>query len=365
MKLGMRAVFCCTSSLIRSAAFASSICAHCSSSLGPPKPPAGAAPAGMRVTAAADALRAGNEVSAEERGVASTDVAARANADRLARGVSDFDRSREGVLGHPAVLERHAVAPEIEHALRPDSGLFGGGDRMRRVEWRLEAGQIPCRSLEVHRPVERARTAQRSTPQPLVVEGEHLAHVADADERRDAVVEKNLALVPQEVGEPVPQPGHDELAVGVDDLCAGRRRLTLSADRANAIAVDHQLGVTDRRPAAAVDERAPVDDEDPRRGGLRPEHAHLFRCGADTHTEEQDNGSESSHQNTSFAPNCTCRGATGRRDLPGVGIVRRAAVSRGDEDRRVGRAVIHPVEQVEHLGAQLEVARRRSGRRSC
>ena len=118
------------------------------------------------------------------------------------------------------------------------------------------------RPLEVHRPVERARTTQLATLQPVVVQDEYLAHIADADERRDAVVEKDLALVPQEVGETIPQAWHDELPVGIHDLRARRRRPTFPADVANATAFDHQLRIANRRAATAIDEGASVYDED-------------------------------------------------------------------------------------------------------
>src|SRR6186713_1652499 len=46
---------------------------------------------------------------------------------------------------------------------------------------------------------------------------------------------------------------------------------------------------------------------------------------------------------------------TSRRDLPGIRVVGGGTVGGGDKDRRVRQSVVHPVEQIEHLGSQLKV----------
>jgi hypothetical protein len=148
----------------------------------------------------------------------------------------------------------------------------------------------------VHRPVEGAWAAQLSTPQSLVVQHEDLAHVADADERRDAVVEKDLALVPQEIGERVPQPWHDELSRRIDDLRPRRRRLAFPPDAADTIAFDHHLRIAYRFAAAPIDEGASVDDEHSRGGSLGGLNDRgIVRCNGQPHTEQDNRRPQSSH----------------------------------------------------------------------
>src|SRR4029078_7656465 len=98
----------------------------------------------------ADAFRARDEISSHHRGLARVDVLSGANADRLSRGVGNLDGRLERLRGRRTVLERDAVAAEIEQSLGPLTGFRRARERMRRVELGFETDQVAGGTYEVH-----------------------------------------------------------------------------------------------------------------------------------------------------------------------------------------------------------------------
>ena len=76
---------------------------------------------------------------------------------------------------------------------------------------------------EVNRPIEWTRAADLAAFDAFGIDDADFTHVADANEGGDAVVEQDLALIPDEVVERIPEAGKNEFAVRVDDLRVGRR----------------------------------------------------------------------------------------------------------------------------------------------
>ncbi len=219
-----------------------------------------------------------NESRAHCRSLADPDCASGAsgtNPDRLACGIRRFDRSPEYFRRYSAVLKRDAGCSQIQKALHPFAGVFGTVQRMGRLKWRFQtsavssAGHGGAGAHEVNRPIEWTRTADFAAFDALGVGDADFTHVADANEGGDAVVEQDLALIPDEVVERIPEAGKNELAVRIDDLGVGRRILSLPSDTRDAIALNHNLNITNRRTAIAVDQYAAVDDHDGRLKRLR------------------------------------------------------------------------------------------------
>src|SRR5437588_6044221 len=86
------------------------------------------------------------------------------------------------------------------------------------------------------------------------------AIVADADERRHAVVEHRLALIRIEVRLGIPQPRKDKLPVRPNNLRIGGICLTLASNTNNLVSLNQYLRIANRRAPIAVNERPSLDD---------------------------------------------------------------------------------------------------------
>ena len=181
------------------------------------------------------------------------------NPNRLACGIRRFDRSPEYFRRYSAVLKRDAGCSQIQKALHPFTRVFGTGQRMGRLKGRFQtravsaAGHGGADAHEVNRPIEWTRAADLAAFDAFGVGDADFTHVADANEGGDAVVEQELALIPDEIVERIPEAGKNEFAVRVDDLRVGRGGLSLPSDTRDAIALNHNLNITNRGPAIAVD----------------------------------------------------------------------------------------------------------------
>ena len=139
---------------------------------------------------------------------------------------------------------------------------------MGRLKWRFQACAISCAghgsagANEVNRPIEWTWPTDLAASDTLGVDDADFTHIADTNEGCDTVVEQDLALIPDEVIQRIPQAGNNELAVRVDDLGVGLRVLSLPSDTHDAIALNDNLNVTNRRTAVAVDQHAAFNDHD-------------------------------------------------------------------------------------------------------
>ena len=91
-------------------------------------------------------------------------------------------------------------------------------------------GAAAAGAHEVNRPIEWTRAADLAAFDAFGVGDADFTHIADANEGGDAVIEQDLALIPDEVVERIPKAGKNELAVRVDDLRVGLGVLSLPSD---------------------------------------------------------------------------------------------------------------------------------------
>lgn len=196
------------------------------------------------------------------------------------------ERGSDDLVGRSPVLEGHDVGAQREDATRPLARLVRGLQHVQLPVRRLQAVEIR-ELLEMHGRIPRPRGEDATLDDAFVHEHAGFAVVADADERRHAGIQHGLALVRIEIELRIPEPGNDELAVGLENLGAGGRRRAFAADRRDAIAANDDLDIADGRAAVAVDQGAALDDDRLRRCRRRlsqqggDEHRRYGKCAHD------------------------------------------------------------------------------------
>jgi hypothetical protein len=161
----------------------------------------------------------------------------------------------------------------------------------------------------MHRPIEGARPTNLPALDAVGVHDTDFTHIPYADEGCDAVIEKDLSLIPDEVVQGIPKAGEDELAVRVENLRIRGTSLPFSSDVRDPVSLNDYLNISNRRTAVTVDKNASIDYENRRLGSLCESARSQVDWSRSKHKSEKDEQrrSQSAHV-VSFSTN---------RGLPG------------------------------------------------
>src|SRR6185295_17986569 len=122
----------------------------------------------------------------------------------------------------------------------------GAHQHMGRLKRRLQSGAVSSArrggtgagANEVDWPIERTWATDLAAFDTFGICNPDFTHIPDADERSNAVIEQQLALIPDEIVERIPETGENEFAVRINDLRVGRGGLALPPDSHDAIALN-------------------------------------------------------------------------------------------------------------------------------